>query len=305
MPALLEERRGRLDGSRYHRGEIERRLGERDRATGKAGHVQQVVHEAREVLDLPNDGLDILTPLSVDATLEKTSRREDRGQRVAQLVREQGEEVVLSSIRAAQRFLVRAFVGNVRRRVDHARHAVDLATNAGQHDPNWASVFRMDCDLETPVGRVLQRCDELRALFRRPEPELDGRLADGFLTSESGELDERIVDQEVSSVGLARDGQGLRSQVEDGLEPPFRRSQRVLGRAPVVDVERHRDPSNDVASRISDSAKCFRDASDTRRACLVSDIRTPSASTFRVHVPSGAQLRLDHRGVRRRAPLCR
>ena len=40
--------------------------------------------------------------------------------------------------------------------------------------------------------------------------------------------------------------------MEDGLESSFGRAQRVLGRAPVMDVECDRDPSNDVALRISD-----------------------------------------------------
>ena len=284
---------------------FELRLGERHRAAGKAGHVQQVVHESHQVLDLTNDGVDVLTPLRVDPAFEKSSGGEDRGQRVAQLVRKKREELVLSAIGHAQCILDRALSGHVGYRVDQTGHAVDVSTNAGQDDADGSPVFAALRDLETPLRNAAHRVEKLRALFGGPQSELDGGLADGFLARQSEELQERIVDDEESSIRLARDGQGLRTQMEDRLESPFGGSQRVLGRAPVVDVECHRDPSNDVAVSVSDRRSAREMPPILAAPCFEFDIRTRPESTFRAHVPSDAPRHLDRRRVRRRAPLCR
>ena len=58
-------------------------------------------------------------------------------------------------------------------------------------------------------------------------------------------LQERVVDAQEHPVGEARDRGRLRVDVEDRLEPPLRRAQRVLGLAAIVHVERRGDPAGD------------------------------------------------------------
>ena len=165
MAAFFEQRRGCFDRPGHHRGEVELRLRERHRAVGDARDVQEIVDEAGEMLDLADDHVDVLTRLRIHASFQQPSGREDRSQRVAQLVREEREELVLSAIGSAECVLDRALAGHVRDRVDQAWHAVDLALRAREDDSDDSPVLGALGDLETSLRRrgAAQRFDERRS----------------------------------------------------------------------------------------------------------------------------------------------
>ena len=80
------------------------------RAARDARHVEQVVDQPRQVLDLARGDVARrgLARLVGAGELRRTAPRCDRGERVAQLVRERGEELVLAPVGLAQRALRRA-----------------------------------------------------------------------------------------------------------------------------------------------------------------------------------------------------
>ena len=98
--ALLEQRAGHLDRFRDHLGHLDDLGLQLDAAAGDAGDVEQVVHQAREVVDLPLDDRAFALRSRLAAQLHQLQRRQDRRQRIAQLVSEHREELVLGPVRA-------------------------------------------------------------------------------------------------------------------------------------------------------------------------------------------------------------
>jgi hypothetical protein len=101
---LLEERAAGLDGRHERMAEIDPLHAERHLAMPGARDVEEIVHQAADLLRLaphhPGDP-GALGPgiFSLD---EEIGRQEDRGERVAQLVTEHGEELVLALDLVAQ-----------------------------------------------------------------------------------------------------------------------------------------------------------------------------------------------------------
>ena len=98
-----------LDHRRHHRGQVERLALQPDLAAGDAPDLEQVVHQARHLLDLAGedraDGLDHVGPAR--RRLEQVRGVRHRGERVAQLVAEHRQELVLGAVGGAQRLLGR------------------------------------------------------------------------------------------------------------------------------------------------------------------------------------------------------
>ena len=102
-----EERLVVLDGAVHELGEIDAPLLQVDLAARDAGHVQQVVHDPAEVVDLALD--DLLRSARLLAAglgaVQQPHRVPDRRERVPELVREDAEELGLAAIGLAERLL--------------------------------------------------------------------------------------------------------------------------------------------------------------------------------------------------------
>ena len=97
---VLDQGPAGLDGQLDHRLQLDRLLLEHDLAAGDPRDVEQVVDHPRHLLDLVLDHLD--RPLEVGAAqaldLHDLDGVADRGQGIAQLVGEHGEELVLAPV---------------------------------------------------------------------------------------------------------------------------------------------------------------------------------------------------------------
>ena len=101
MPGPFESRCGRLDRLGENRGNFHALALELDLAARDASDVEQVVDEALQLLHLPFDDGNFAAVLVQVFLMQELDRRDDRGQRIAQLVAEHREELVLR----ADRFL--------------------------------------------------------------------------------------------------------------------------------------------------------------------------------------------------------
>ena len=205
------------------------------------------------MLDLADDHVDVLTRLRIHASFQQPSGGEDRSQRVAQLVREEREEFVLSAIGSAECVLDRALAGHVRDRVDQAWHAVDLALRAREDDSDDSPVLGALGDLETPLRRrgAAQRFENAArsAADQSPSstevlPIISSREKPKRSASASLMVRNRPSASRVMASGCGLNWKTVSNSRSDD-------SHRVLGRAPVVDVERRAEPPNDVAARVS------------------------------------------------------
>ncbi len=97
MGPLVEQRRGNLDGFRHHFRNFDELVLEFDLSSCDPGDVEEVVHQARQVTDLALD--DRALPLQSAATeLHQLQGRQDRRQRIPQLVAQHGQELVFGPI---------------------------------------------------------------------------------------------------------------------------------------------------------------------------------------------------------------
>ena len=106
-PGGLHGGAGRLGRLAQQRGEIDAFPVQQDLALRDARHFHQVVHQPRQVLGLPVDHLARLFQLARQRPehAHHRGRIADRRERVAQLVRQRGEEFVLAAVGFAQRLL--------------------------------------------------------------------------------------------------------------------------------------------------------------------------------------------------------
>jgi hypothetical protein len=118
----LDLRAAGLDRPLDHRAQVDHGAGELDLARSHARGILQVLDQAREELGLaPEHRVEPLELRVRVALLEHVQGVRDRRERVAQLVRQRGEELVLALVGAQQRLLH----ANAIRNVD--RHAADPA----------------------------------------------------------------------------------------------------------------------------------------------------------------------------------
>ena len=95
---LFEQRAGHLDRFRDHLGHLDDLGLELDAAAGDAGDVEQVVDQPREMVHLALDDGAFALRTRLAAQLHQLQRREDRRQRIAQLVSEHRQELVLRAV---------------------------------------------------------------------------------------------------------------------------------------------------------------------------------------------------------------
>src|SRR5271165_2735644 len=97
-----------FDRPSYHGPQVERFDSKFDLALADACDVKQIVHQPRQLLNLTIDDIRDLLELSIARTpdAEEMNRVTDRGERVAQLVPEHGQELILAAacfLKGAQR----------------------------------------------------------------------------------------------------------------------------------------------------------------------------------------------------------
>src|SRR3954462_3015381 len=109
MAVLLEERTRDLDGLPDHFVELDRRSLELDLPPRDPGNVEEIVDQPGEVPDLPLDDGALVDGDVAVAQADELERRHDGRERIAQLVAEHGEELVLAAVG-----LVRLLVGPLR-----------------------------------------------------------------------------------------------------------------------------------------------------------------------------------------------
>ena len=102
---FLDERAAGFDGAIHHRRQLDPLLAEFDLASGDAGHVQQVIDQPGHLVYLPVDHLRGPLQFRYRRTLgtKDLHRIADRGQRVAELVGQHRQELVLAAVGLLER----------------------------------------------------------------------------------------------------------------------------------------------------------------------------------------------------------
>ena len=103
MGPLVEQRGGDLDGFRHHFRNFDELLLEFDLSSCDPGHVEEVVHQARQVADLALDDRALPLQSTAATELHQLQGRQDRRQRIPQLVAQHGQELVLGPIGGLRR----------------------------------------------------------------------------------------------------------------------------------------------------------------------------------------------------------
>ena len=226
--ALFEQRAGGLHGSGDDVGQLHVLFLELDLPPGDAGDVEKVIDKADEVTDLPLDDRPLAFGGIDAAQLHELQRRQDGRERIAQLVAQHGDELVLRTIRA---FGVAACVGELGHFGGDDDDAAGLPV-AVQHrliDQPEERFFRR------PAGAAVQQgpdgtADErlpgaphaveelLDALIRQFRQRFEERLAEHRPVPH--DLEVRLVGELVGVVRSAQDRDGDRRLPEDVGKPP-------------------------------------------------------------------------------------
>ena len=158
-----------LDGGAHRLGEVEPLAPEQDLPPRDAGDVQQVVHQAGEMEHLPVDGEQ--GPLGLipgqPGRAQDVQAVADGGERIAQLVAEHGEELVLAAVALAE------LVGLAPQRLLRPFARGDVAVDPGGSDHPAAGVAdRREGQGNVDPLAVLVHADRLERLDLDPLPEL-------------------------------------------------------------------------------------------------------------------------------------
>ncbi len=171
MARRIDDRLRDLDRTLDDGRELQRLAPQMELAARHARDVEQVVEQVRHLRDLPID--DVAAPdhlrVALGGAAQHLDRIADRRERVAQLVRERRDEVVLLAIGLAQRLLGVLALGDVHRDAEAAHRlaggvVLDLAAVA---DPGRAAVGLQDAELE---GERLVLRDRLGAALHEHRP---------------------------------------------------------------------------------------------------------------------------------------
>ena len=105
VPLGVDQRPRGLDRRRHQRCQVHRFLAQLQPAAGDARHVQQVVQQQRHALYLARDHIPapLQLPFIGRRRLQQLGRIANRRQRIAQLVRQRRQELILAPVRLAQR----------------------------------------------------------------------------------------------------------------------------------------------------------------------------------------------------------
>ncbi len=275
VPLGLDERAGHLDRLGHRGVDLDALALQRDATLTDARDVEQVVDEPAHVIDLPLDDAALALARIGMAHAQELQRRQDRRQRVAQLVPEHGQELVLGAaghlrFRARLPFarqqlpallllaLAVADVGEGGSGGDDAPFAVADGRGAGRDDPARA-VGGGDGQLLVEQPLTGQRAQE-RMLVRLQGPPVGVRGDELRRLARARALRHRAVAEEAAQL-LVDDDDALARRVGDEharrhlrhhrLQEPARR--RELQPRPHLrrHVERHRHDAEQGAGRVA------------------------------------------------------
>ena len=136
--------------------QLDRLLAEFQLARGDAGHVQQVIDQPHDLIHLPlHQGVGLLVGLRVGGEAEDLQGVADRGERVAKLMGQHGEELVLAAVGVPQRLFRALAVGDLAVAATQAEVLAPLPEDglAGLGQPADRAVPVDDAELELDAGR--------------------------------------------------------------------------------------------------------------------------------------------------------
>ena len=232
-PALLQHGADRLDGPGDDLPQVDWGLVQLDPVQGHARDVQQVIHDPLEVLDLALDhvaGLDDDGVVRPDPRAEQVDRGQDRGQGVAQLVREHRQELVAAAVgghqllgAGPQPLLHQLALGQVAHHLDESAIRAVLVADTHEHPaapepgtvlPHVPAVVRGAAALQClghlpivhPLRPVLGREEDLQ------------RLADRFRLGIAQDAPGTIIPTAHPPVRIDEDDRVIPRRVDPGAE---------------------------------------------------------------------------------------
>ena len=175
---IVEKRADCLDGLGDHRGQIHIFLVEVDSPPADPRDVEKIIDQPPEVVDLALDHRQFAPgPMAIrPGLLQQVDGRLDRGQRIAQLVREDGQEFFLAAIRLAEFFLGVLAAGDVGEHPEDADHhsLVVLVRARGDDRPQLPTVGAAKAqvvDVGLALTPLFQFCRHQRSIVRGHEVE--------------------------------------------------------------------------------------------------------------------------------------
>jgi hypothetical protein len=219
VAALVDERARRLDRLRHRLDELEPPPPEIDGAARDSRHVEEIVDEANEMRHLPLDDRDLARRRVGVPHAEELRRRQDRRERIAQLVTEhRRQELVLRTARRRRGRLGR--LGSPLRG-DERRHVVaEDEDSVSVADRRRVPVERA-LDAVGILGR--QRVHEYRlATAIRALGGVPDRLA-------AGHVAERLAERLAESVGVSEERAMARVRQHEAVLGASRRSENRRG----------------------------------------------------------------------------
>ena len=231
LPPLGGERPGGLQRAPDDVGEVDPLGAQRDLAARDARDVEEIVDEPDEVADLPAEHVERRREqrLGRRRELHELHRVRDRRERVAQLVRERRQELVLAPVGLAQRLLAADALGEVDADADAAADAVRFVEERPGMDHHLPRrpVRAVDLDLGVVHRDAARNAGVHRQLGGR---DVDTAAAQGEarrpglgergvrLRRNLQQLGERAVDADGVAARIVGDGDADRHQVDERLE---------------------------------------------------------------------------------------
>ena len=245
----VDGRPGGLDRHRDHARHVERLGPQLDLAAHHARDVEQVVDQADEMLHLPLDHRVQALVVGVGGVpqLQQVHGGADGRQGVAQLMGEQGEEVVLLPVGESQRLLGGAARGDVEHRTEHQRRPPARLTRghdpAAHHHPSNRAVRVHESELlrKWPSGfgcpsRGVAHPGPVLAM----DPRADVIELDRANRRKATDLTRPLVRFHPGGIGAPAPRSEPRN-VERQTRPLFMQTPLLLGDVTLVDVLDHRD----------------------------------------------------------------
>ena len=255
QPRGLQGRPVVLGGQTRDRGEVAGLPLERELPPGDARDVEEIIDQPSHVRDLAID--DVPRPIEPRLRLpeppEDLHGAADRGQRIAELVGEDGDELVLAAIGLPQRLLRLALRGDVGVRAEPADDAPRIIAereSAREEPPIPASMAAQREGVlpglaarDVPAELLGDARDVLGVVELLPAPTLH------LLERRPGEFEPApVVPEDVARL-VGHPGE-LRDVVGEGPEQHLALAQRRLGPLPLRDVDRRGDEVGDASGLV-------------------------------------------------------
>ncbi|MNV30246.1 hypothetical protein D3C71_1215090 [compost metagenome] len=131
-------------------------------------------------------------------------------------------------------------VGDVVHREQPARLAIEFGGAHGlQHGAGWAATHIQVDLVAAQVARALHLRNQLFAVVRGENAQLDRSTADGLLARDAQHVHPGGVDVHIASVASVRQAHGVGHELKDARETLFGLAQALLGALGLVDVLHH------------------------------------------------------------------